>query len=164
MKKDRLLLNLASFLAVAGVFLFFSLHAPLMADNYVYSRAISPGFASFYTGAHVSMEPLTLANALAQACEIYTTWCGRFAGNLSVYLLFMLPHAAWCVLSALLFALQLLLLEICIFGADWRRRLTPGWIFGLAALLWLSVPSFGEAYFWLSVGGQLALLAQAAVF
>lgn len=164
MKTNRLLLNLTSFLAVAGALLFFSLHAPLMADNYIYSRAISPGFASFYTGAPVTMQPLTFANALAQACEIYTTWCGRFAGNLSVYLLFMLPHTAWCVLSALLFALQLLLTEICIFGQNWRERLTPGWIFGLAALLWLSVPSFGEAYFWLSVGGQMALLAQAAVF
>lgn len=149
---------------MAAVFLFFSLHAPLMADNYVFSRAISPGFAAFYTGSPVTMQPMTVGAALSQACEMYTTWCGRFTGNLSVYLLFLLPRTAFCLLSALLFALQILLTEVCIFGATWRERLSPGWIFGLAALLWLSIPSFGEAYFWLSVGGQLALLGQAAVF
>ena len=164
MRERRALHNLASFLAVAAVFLYFSLNAPLMADNYVFSRAISPGFAAFYTGSPVIMQPLSVGTAFAQACEMYTTWCGRFMGNLSVYLLFLLPRGVWCVLSALLFALQILLTEICIFGKDWRERLSPGWIFGIAALLWLSVPSFGEAYFWLSVGGQLALLAQAAVF
>lgn len=164
MRERRPLLLLASFFAVAAVFLFFSLHAPLMADNYVFSRAISPGFAAFYTGSPVTMRPMTVGAALSQACEMYTTWCGRFTGNLSVYLLFLLPRTAWCLLSAFLFALQILLTEVCIFGAAWRERLTPGWIFGLAALLWLSIPSFGEAYFWLSVGGQLALLGQAAVF
>lgn len=164
MRTRRVLLLLASFFAVAAVFLFFSLHAPLMADNYVFSRAISPGFAAFYTGSPVTMQPMTAGAALAHACEMYTTWCGRFMGNLSVYLLFLLPRPAFCLLSALLFALQILLTEICIFGASWRERLSPGWIFGLAALLWLSIPSFGEAYFWLSVGGQLALLCQAAVF
>lgn len=164
MQKDRLLLNLASFLTVAAIFLCFSVLAPLMADNFVYSRAITPGFAAFYTGSPVVMEPLSLKTAVAQACEIYTTWCGRFAGNLSVYLLFLLPRTLYCVLAALAFAVQVLLTQVCIFGADWRRRLSPGWIFGIAALLWLTIPSFGEAYFWLSVGGQLALLAQSAVF
>lgn len=156
--------NLCSLLAVAAVFLFFSLHAPLMADNYIFSRAITPGFAAFYTGSPVTMQPLTLGAAFAQACDMYASWCGRFAGNLSVSLLFLLPRPAFCVLSALLFALQVLLTEVCIFGAEWRERLRPGWIFGVAALLWLAIPSFGEAYFWLSVGGQLALLAQATVF
>ena len=164
MRARRALLLSASFFAVAAVFLFFSLHAPLMADNYVFSRAISPGFAAFYTGSPVTMQPMTVGAALAQACEMYTTWCGRFTGNLSVYLLFLLPRTAFCLLSALLFALQILLTEICIFGATWRERLSPGWIFGLAALLWLSIPSFGEAYFWLCVGGQLALLCQATIF
>ncbi|MDE7241145.1 DUF6056 family protein [Desulfovibrio sp.] len=154
----------ASLLAVGGVFLFFSLKAPLMADNYIFSRAISPGFAAFYTGSPVTMQPMSLGAALAQACEMYFTWCGRFAGNLSVYLLFLLPRPAFCLLSALLFALQILLTQVCIFGGAWRERLSPGWIFGIAALLWLAIPSFGEAYFWLSVGGQMALLAQAAIF
>lgn len=164
MHKRRLLANLCSLLAIAAIFLFFSLHAPLMADNYIFSRAITPGFAAFYSGAPVDMQPLTLGAAFAQAWDMYGSWCGRFTGNLSVYLLFLLPRPAFCLLSALLFALQVVLTEVCIFGRAWRERLSPGWIFGIAALLWLAIPSFGEAYFWLSVGGQLALLAQAAVF
>lgn len=153
----------ASFLFVFLAMLYFIWLSPLMSDNFVFSREITPGYAEFYTGAKVEARPLTLAGAVRQACEMYGTWCGRFAGNLAVYLLFMLPRWLYCLLAACGFALYTWLLQMCVFGRAWRENLTPGWILGIAALLWLGLPSFGEAFFWLSVGGEIALLAQAAI-
>lgn len=153
----------ASFLLVMGIFFYFVRLAPYMTDNFVFSHDIIPGYAQFYSGADITTQPMTVSGAFRQACEMYTTWCGRFAGNMAVYLLFMLPHFIYCLLAACVFCLYILLLQMCIFGQDWRRNLTPAWIFGIAGMLWISIPSFGEAFFWLSVGGQIALLAQAAI-
>lgn len=155
---------IGSFFTVTGIFLYFALISPLMADNYIFSRAIVPGFAKFYSGSPVIMEPMNLFAALSQATEMYFTWCGRFFGNLSVYLLFLLPSSLYALTSSLLFSFYIWLLALCIFGEEWRQKLNAGWVFGLASLLWLTIPAFGEAFFWLSVGGQLALLAQAIVF
>lgn len=135
-----------------------------MTDNYVFSLDITPGYAAFYHGADVSAQPMTLAGAIRQAKEMYFTWCGRFAGNLCVYALFMLPHAAYCLLAAFIFSFYLFLLQLCIFGRDWRVKSNPKWIFGIFAMLWLGMPAFGEAFFWLSVGGQIAMFAQACIF
>ncbi len=160
--KDKILTIAASFLFIILVIFYFVWLSPLMSDNFVFSREITPGYAQFYGGAKVVARPLTLAGSIRQACEMYWTWCGRFAGNLAVYLLFMLPRWLYCLVAACGFGLYVWLLQMCVFGGNWRQNLTPGWIFGLAALLWLGLPSFGEAFFWLSVGGEIALLGQAA--
>lgn len=153
----------ASFLFIILTILYFVWLSPLMSDNFVFSREITPGYAQFYSGAKVAARELTIAGSFRQACEMYWTWCGRFAGNLAVYLLFMLPHWLYCLVAACGFGLYVLLLQMCVFGRAWRQNLTPGWILGLAALLWLGLPSFGEAFFWLSVGGEIALIGQAAI-
>ena len=150
----------SSFLIIIVIFGYFSFNAPLMTDNFVFSRDIYPNYAEFYVGGEVSAAPLTIKSAFRQACTMYTTWCGRFTGNLSVYLLFLLPPVLGHILSTIGFAVYILLLHICVFGQKWREHLTWGWILGISALVWLSVPSFGEAFFWLSVGGQIALFAQ----
>lgn len=155
---------LASLFALGAIFYYFVAHTPLMADNFVFSRDINPGFAAFYGGAAVEMSPLTVSAAFRMAAEMYFTWCGRFLGNLLVYLLFMLPQSLYCLLATALFPFYILLLQICVFGRAWRQKLTPAWLFGLAGLIWLGIPSFGEAFLWLSVGGQLALIGQAVVF
>ncbi len=138
--------------------------APLMADNYIFSRSITPGFAMFYSGAPVVMEPLTLSSAWRQAVELYFSWCGRFTGNLAVFLLFLLPRWLYALLAAAAYGLYLVLLLICVFGRAWRRKISASWVYAIAALLWAGIPSYGEAFFWLSVGGQIALLGQAAIF
>lgn len=151
---------LASFTLLIIIFAYFSFHAPYMADNFAFSRDLQPGFAQLYTGAKVNAYPLTISSAFRQAWDMYSSWCGRFAGNLAVYLIFLLPPFLLHLLPSLGFAIYILLLQICIFGDKWLENLSPGWILGLAALLWISVPSFGQAFFWLSVGGQIALFAQ----
>lgn len=163
MKKPPLAAVLASLLFIAGVFAFFSFSAPYMADNYVFSLDLNPGFAAFYSGGEVSAKPLSISGAFRQARSMYTDWCGRFTGNLAVYLIFLLPAWLGKALSATGFAAYVLLLQICVFGREWRKSLSPGWLLGIAALLWISVPSFGESFFWLSVGGHIALFAQAAM-
>lgn len=58
MRERQDLANLLSLLTVATILLFFSLNAPLQPDNYVFSRAISPSFATFCTGSPVTMQPM----------------------------------------------------------------------------------------------------------
>lgn len=151
---------LASFGLIIVIFGYFSFNAPYMTDNFVFSRYLDPGYASFYTGKDVTASPLTLYSAFRQAYNMYFSWCGRFTGNLAVYLLFLLPDTIYHIISCLAFALYILLIQICVFGRNWREKLDPGCLLALAALVWLSIPSFGEAFLWLSVGGQIALLAQ----
>lgn len=137
----------------------------MAADNFLFSRDIRPGFAEIYSGAPIeSYEPMTVRAAFRQASEMYQTWCGRFAGNLSVYLLFMLPGWLYNIVASLVFCFYIFILQICVFGASWREGVSGGWILALAGMLWLGIPSFGEAFFWLSVGGQIALLGQALIF
>lgn len=135
-----------------------------MTDNFVFSRHITPGYAAFYSGATITTTPLTISSALSQAVSLWHTWCGRFSGNLAVFLLFMLPHWLYCLIAALTFSLYTLLLLMCVFGRQWKSYFRPGWLLAIAALLWASIPSFGEAFLWLSVGGQIALLGQAIIF
>lgn len=155
----------AAFPGIACIVWFFQAHIPLMADNYVFSRLTTPGFGEFYAGSPLtSMSEMTMPGAFRQACDMYFNWCGRFMGNLAVYLFFLLPRPLYACLSGLLFGLLVFLLLICIHGRQWRRHMSAGWVLGVAALLWLGMPSFGEAFLWLSVGGELALIAQASVF
>lgn len=151
---------LASFCLIFVIFTYFSFNAPYMADNFVFSRSLNPGFANFYSGENVTASPLTLQSAFRQAYDMYFAWCGRFTGNLAVYLLLLLPSPVYHLLSSLAFTLYILLMQICVFGRNWLEKLSSGWLLALAALTWLTIPSFGEAFLWLSVGGQIALLAQ----
>lgn len=157
-------INLGCYFFIGIIFFYFVYLAPYMTDNYVFSLEITPGFAAFYHGDTVSAQPMTLGGALRQAREMYFTWCGRFAGNLCVYTLFMLPHVIYCFLAAFIFPFYVFLLQLCIFGRNWRIKSNPKWIFAIFAMLWLGMPSFGEAFFWLSVGGQIAMFAQACIF
>lgn len=152
-----------AFLFVSGCLFYFLNLSPYMTDNYVFSRVIHPGYASFYSGAAITTEPMTVAGAVAQAKEMYFTWCGRFMGNLVVYLLFMLPPLAYALLASLVFGAYVLVLQVCIFGPQWRKKISAAWTLGLAGLIWLGMPSFGDAFLWLSVGGQIALLGQALI-
>lgn len=161
---NKYYINLICYLFISVIFFYFVYLTPYMSDNYVFSLDITPGYAAFYHGADVSAQPMTLAGALRQAKEMYFTWCGRFAGNLCVYTLFMLPHVVYCFLAACLFSFYIFLLQLCIFGRNWWAKSNPKWIFGIFAMLWLGMPSFGEAFFWLSVGGQIAMFAQACIF
>lgn len=164
MKAHNISACIASFALVSAIMFYFIAMTPLMADNFVFSRILEPGFDRFYSGDEVAASPLTLGASLAQAKYMYFNWCGRFAGNLAVYLLFLLPRWLYCLCAALCFSFYLLLLLVCVLGKGWRQRVTSGWIFGMGALLWGTIPSFGETFLWLSVGGQLALLGQALVF
>lgn len=135
-----------------------------MSDNFVFSHEIRPGYAKFYSGADIAVSPLSVEGTFRQAWEMYFSWCGRYAGNLVVYLLFMLPRPLYVLIATAGFAFYIILLHICIFGRVWRQNLSGSWIFALATILWVGMPSFGEAFFWLSVGGEAALIAQAVVF
>ena len=110
--KDKILTIAASFLFIILVIFYFVWLSPLMSDNFVFSREITPGYAQFYGGAKVVARPLTLAGSIRQACEMYWTWCGRFAGNLAVYLLFMLPRWLYCLVAACGFGLYVWLLQM----------------------------------------------------
>lgn len=161
---DRQVLAAVCLCAISLIMFYLVLLAPYMTDNFIFSKTIHPGYAKFYSGSSVTSSPLTISSAFGQAWELYFTWCGRFTGNLAVFLLFLLPHWLYALLAAAAYGLYILLILMCVFGRDWRYHFTPGWILGIAALLWAGIPSYGEAFFWLSVGGQIALLGQALVF
>ena len=163
--KRRLLYLAGSFALVVGIIYYFLDLSPMTTDNFLFSRDMRPGYARFYSGSPIeSLEPMTAEAAFRQATEMYFTWCGRFAGNMAVYLLFMLPRWLYNILAALVFGLYIFLLQVCVFGRSWRKGVSAKWTLALAGMLWLGIPSFGEAFLWLSVGGQIALLGQALVF
>lgn len=163
--KRRYLYLAGSFALVVGIIYYFLDLSPMVTDNFLFSRDMRPGYARVYSGAPVeSLEPMTVSAAFRQAAEMYFTWCGRFAGNAAVYLLFMLPRWLYNILAALVFGLYIFLLQVCVFGKNWRERVSAKWTLAFAGMLWLGIPSFGEAFLWLSVGGQIALLGQALVF
>lgn len=144
------------------VLLYFILLTPYMTDNYLFSRDMLPGYAAFMSGAPIEqLAPMTVEAALRQAVAMYPSWCGRFTGNLVVYLSFLLPYPVYALLAATAFVAYLFLLHMCIWGKRWRETLSAGWLLALGALLWVGMPSFGSAFFWISVGGLYALLGQA---
>lgn len=144
------------------VLLYFLLLTPYMTDNFLFSRDMLPCYAAFMSGAPIErLDPMTFEAALRQAAVMYPTWCGRFTGNLLVYLIFMLPYPVYALLAATAFVAYLFLLHMCIWGVRWRETLSAGWLLALGALLWVGMPSFGSAFFWISVGGFYTLLAQA---
>ena len=122
MKNNSGSLLIFGIILVAAVFFYFIWLTPYMTDNFIFSREIRPGYASFYTGEKISVSPMSIGGAFRQAWEMYFTWCGRFAGNLAVYLLFLLPRWLYCVFASLLFVFYLLLLQMCIFGREWRKN------------------------------------------
>lgn len=135
---------------------------PYMTDNYIFSRHMVPGYAAFVAGSPIErMDPLTLAGAYSQAVEMYFTWCGRFMGNLVVYLLFMLPKPIYVCFAACCCVVYIMLLHILIAGQNWRINLSSAKFLLLAVLVWVGLPSFGSAFFWLCIGGYIALLGQA---
>lgn len=134
---------------------------PYMTDNFIFSRHMIPGYAAFMSGVPIeSMPPMTVAAAFSQAFEMYFTWCGRFMGNLLVYLLFMLPKGAYACLAAFCSVGYLVLLHMLIAGRRWRDSLNGTRLLWLAVLLWVGLPTFGSAFFWLCVGGYIAMLGQ----
>lgn len=147
---------------IGAVIFYFIFLTPYMTDNYLFSRNMVPGYASFMSGAPIErLEPMTFEAALSQAVDMYTSWCGRFTGNLIVYLIFMLPYPVYALLASAAFIAYLFLLHMCIWGLRWRETLSARWLFALGALLWVGMPSFGSAFFWISLGGFSALLGQA---
>lgn len=159
--------SMPALFTLAGIglvmFLFVWLMPP-MADNFLFSRDMRPGFAEFFAGAPISgLEPLSLRAAFRQAWEMYFTWCGRFTGNLMVYLAFLLPRWLYALAASAGFCLYLVILLACVYGRRWAQYITPGRLAGIFALLWLGIPAFGSAFFWLCVGGETALLGQAAI-
>ncbi|MBO4335711.1 MAG: hypothetical protein J5846_07760 [Desulfovibrio sp.] len=143
------------------VMLFFTCLTPLMADNYLFSRNMTPGFAQFMAGAPLaSLEPMTLAAAFEQSLCMYKTWCGRFMGNFFVYVSFLLPDSLRQALSAMLFVGLCLLIHVHMYGLAWKEKLKASSLLLIAAFLWLGMPSFGSAFFWVSVGGMPAIVFQ----
>lgn len=141
---------------------YFILLAPYITDNYLFSRDMLPNYAAFKSGAPIEhLAPLTIEAALRQAADMYSSWCGRFTGNLVVYLVFLLPYPVYALLAATAFVAYLFLLHMCIWGKRWRETVSAGWLLALGALLWTGMPSFGSAFFWISVGGFYAMLGQA---
>ncbi len=159
--KHRSLALVLVSLIIWGIIFSLSYLFPLVADNYLFSKDMHPGFAAFMTGEPItSLESMTLYAAWRQSILMYYTWCGRFIGNLFVYISFMLPVLARTTLSAVLFVCFCFLIHLNIFGKNWKKRLTAGSIFFIFAFVWVSMPSFGSAFFWVSVGGLPALVAQ----
>lgn len=155
----------ASFwLAAAFVWLvMFSLASlsPLMSDNYIFSRNMTPSYAQFKAGAPIeSLEPMTLTAAFDQSVLMYKTWCGRFMGNFFVYASFLLPDMLRVALSALLFVGVCVLIHVHIYGSAWKEKLKASSLLFIAAFLWVGMPSFGSAFFWVSVGGMPAIVFQ----
>ena len=144
------------------ILFYFIFLTPYMTDNYLFSRNMLPGYAAFMSGAPIErLDPMTFEAALSQAAAMYPSWCGRFTGNLLVYLIFLLPYPAYALLATTAFVAYLFLLHMCVWGSRWRETLNCGWLLALGALLWVGMPSFGSAFFWISVGGFYALLGQA---
>ena len=163
--KLRILFLAGSFALVIAIIYYFLSLSPLVTDNFLFSRDMRPGYARVYSGAPVEyLGPMTIAAAFRQASEMYFTWCGRFMGNLAVYLLFIPPRWLYNILAAIAFGLYVFLLQVCVFGRDWRENISAKWTLAVGGMLWLGIPSFGEAFLWLSVGGQIALLGQALIF
>ena len=155
----------ASFwLAAAFVWLvMFSLASlsPFMTDNYLFRKNMTPGYAEFMAGAPIeSLEPMTITAAFDQSVRMYTTWCGRFMGNFFVYTSFLLPDMLRVALSALLFVGVCVLIHVHIYGSAWKEKLKASSLLFIAAFLWVGMPSFGSAFFWVSVGGMPAIVFQ----
>ncbi|MBO4369263.1 MAG: ABC transporter permease, partial [Desulfovibrio sp.] len=139
----------------------FSYLSPFMTDNYLFSKNMTPGYAQFMAGAPIErLEPMTLGAAFEQSVLMYKTWCGRFMGNFLVYASFLLPDMLRLALSAMLFVVLCLLIHIHICGLAWKDNLKASLFLLIAAFLWLGMPSFGSAFFWVSVGGMPAIVFQ----
>ena len=148
-------------LFIFAIFFSLSYQFPMMADNYLFSKSITPNFASVMSGASIEkLEPMTLKAAFTQSIEMYSTWCGRFLGNFLVYCCFLLPHLARCILSSALFVFLCFLIHVSVRGVAWRVSLNAQSLLFIAGFLWLAMPSFGSAFFWVSVGGIPAIIAQ----
>ncbi|MCR5814722.1 MAG: DUF6056 family protein [Desulfovibrio sp.] len=162
MLKSRTLFSLGCACTLIWL-LMFSLSAmtPFMTDNYLFSRAMTPGYAAFMSGASIDrLDPMSWKAAVDQSLLMYTTWCGRFFGNFFVYVSFMLPGLLRAALSSALFVGLCLLVHVHVFGKAWLEQLSAKALLLPAALLWAGMPSFGSAFFWVSVGGLPAILAQ----
>ncbi|MBQ7617428.1 MAG: hypothetical protein IJS50_01000 [Desulfovibrio sp.] len=134
---------------------------PFMTDNYLFSQNMTPNYAAFMSGAPIEkLEPMTLKAAFEQSVTMYSTWCGRFMGNFLVYTAFLLPKLLRLSLSAALFVALCVLIIINISGRNYQKHLTAAKLLLVAAMLWLGMPSFGSAFFWVSVGGLPAMVAQ----
>ena len=161
MKKSEIIV----YISLWGLFFYFVYLTPYMADNFLFSKITDPSFSEIYSGKSIEkMEEMSFVSAFNQSLIMYKTWCGRFTGNLIVYLSFLLPHTLYACITATLFVIYIILLSICVNGRDWRKRNTPAYVLGIAAILWMGLPSFGSAFFWISVGGFAALLGQAIFF
>lgn len=157
-----------AWIALGAVCIFFFILQslmPYMTDNFVFSRDMRPSYADLMAGAPIrSLEPMTFGAAWRQSVEMYSTWCGRFTGNLLTYLLFMLPRPLYAALAAIAFGAYIILLVACVHGKSWRNFFTSGQVLTLAALLWTGMAAFGTTFFWPGLGGWTALLAQALFF
>lgn len=146
-----------------GLMLYFILMMPPISDNFIFSLGAEQPYPEIMAG-----KPIRIASQLAfsdiwtRSAEMFTTWDGRFTGNVLMSFFLYIPYAVYAVLAALMFVVYLFVLHMCIFGSHWRENLSASWILALAALLWAALPSFGSAFFWVCVGGANALLCQAA--
>ncbi|MBO4369119.1 MAG: hypothetical protein J5803_03350, partial [Desulfovibrio sp.] len=149
-----------SFLLWTLVFLF-TFFSPMMADNFLFSRIVTPNFADIMSGEKIrQLQSMSLEGAFFQASTMYQTWCGRFLGNFLVYCAFLLSPIPLALLSSFLFLVLCFLLHVHLYGKEFKEHLNAWSLWLFAALIWVTVPSFGSAFLWVSVGGLLALLGQ----
>lgn len=122
---------LAAFLAVFFLFLSFQLLVPLTSDDLCFKNHFQ-----------------SLSGALSYAWQRYYIWDGRVGSYFINHTLLYLPH--W--ITSLILALTPLLLITAVLmhalGPAWKEKLTWRHVLGTCVLLWLTVPSFGQVFFW----------------
>lgn len=151
------------FIFCGGLFFYFVFMMPPISDNYIFSLGTDQLYSEIMAGNPVRVtQPLVFSDIWTRSVQMYESWDGRFTGNMLMTLFLYIPHAVYAVWATLLFLVYIFVLHICVFGTRWRENLTGVRVLTLAALLWVGLPSFGSAFFWICVGGANTLLCQAA--
>lgn len=121
----------AASLFLFAVLLAFHAMSPLALDDY--------GFL-----ARLRSAPEILAWAVHQ----YFTWDGRLSPYLLNHSLLLMPAGVANALLALSQTGLVWVMAMHALGREWKARVTGAHLLGIACLLWLSVPDFGQTFFW----------------
>lgn len=151
-------------LTAAGLYAllaWFCAMTPLILDDYIFSLGTAQLYPDIISGAPVMLqEKAGLADVGVRAWQMYWTWDGRFTSYLFYGLFLYLPKIVYVLCTPFLVLGTALCMFLHVFGSRWRREISAARLLGLAALLFVALPSFGSIYFWrtgLAFGATLCL-------
>ena len=129
-----------------AVFFLFQYLTPLTSDDY--------GFRALLT------SPSAI---VTQALRQFRDWDGRIGGYILNHTLLYLPHMATAIILSITPVCLIYLMNMHALGPVWKSRLTWKHLVFTFCLLWLSIPVFGQVFFWrtgtfYSITPMLALL------